>query len=95
MSDGEKKVSIFKSPKEADCLRAVLYRCHNVNWPNYSGFQSRVQERGAYGVRRALAALLCVKTKAARARRTPYAPRRRAAYSFRKVCRITSELIDV
>jgi hypothetical protein len=37
MSDGKKKVSIFKSPKEADCLRAVLYRCHNVNWPIYKG----------------------------------------------------------
>ena len=52
----------------------------------YIGFQLRVQGRGAYGVRRALAALSCVKTKAARARRTPYAPRRRAAYPFRKGC---------
>src|SRR5215475_12996029 len=33
------------------------------------------RRRGAFGVRRALAALRCVKTKAARARRTPNAPR--------------------
>jgi hypothetical protein len=44
----------------------------NLTLP-YSGFQLRVQERGAYGVRRALAALVFAQRKAARARRTPYA----------------------
>src|SRR6266508_5082923 len=57
---------------------------------NYCGFQLRVQERGAFGVRRALAALVFTQRKAARARRTPNAPRRRAAYPFRKGCRLIS-----
>src|SRR5262245_49662342 len=57
---------------------------------SYSGFQLRVQERGAFGVRRALAALVFTQRKAARARRTPNAPRRRSAYPFRKGCKFMS-----
>ena len=44
------------------------------------------QERGAFGVRRALAAIVFTQRKAARARRTPNAPRLRATYLFRKGC---------
>src|SRR6266511_4536372 len=61
-----------------------IYGLVSVSITSYSGFQLRVQERGAFGVRRALAALVFTQRKAARARRTPNAPRRRAAYPFRK-----------
>src|SRR5215813_13889111 len=53
----------------------------------YSGFQLRVQERGAFGARRVLAALVFPQRKAARTQGAPNAPRRRAAYPFRKGCK--------
>ena len=66
--------------------RRVLYsNCKQLN----SGIQLRVQERGAFGVRRVLAALVFTQRKAARTRRTPNAPRRRVAYPFRKGCKST------